>query len=76
MPQVAQHFLMTEDELRRYPAVAQVLEKEGIPAEWTDGDGNVELRYEVDVVNGLKDALQAAFQDVDFGKVDLLVVWK
>lgn len=76
MPQLAQHFLMTEDELRRYPAVVQVLEKDGISAEWTDGDGGIELRYEISEVKGLKEALQAAFPEVDFGKVDLLVVWK
>ena len=62
MPELPQYFLMTEDELRCYPAVAQVLEEDGLPAEWE--------------VKGLKEALQAAFPEVDFGKVDLLVVWK
>ena len=63
-------------ELRSCPAVAQVLEEDSIPAEWTDGDGGVELRYEISEVKSLKEALQAAFPKVDFGKVDLLVACK
>ncbi len=76
MPEVVQTFLMTDDELRRYPAVLKALEEDGIPAKWTDGDGNVEWRYEVHEIQGLKEALQAAFPEVDFGRIELLVIWK
>lgn len=74
--EIVQIFQMTDDELRRYPAVLQALEEDGIPAEWTDGDDGVEWRYEVHEIQGLKEALQAAFPEVDFGRIELLVIWK
>jgi len=56
------------------PQILSLLNEEGVPAVWTDGEGNVEEHYEVHEIPGLREALQKAFPHVDFGKVELLVV--
>jgi len=74
MPRLYTDFYATKQELP--PSVLRVLDEEAIPAIWTDGEGGEEHRYEIHEIHGLRDALAKAFPEVDFGEVELLVVWE